>query len=677
MSIGYANTYDLDIGGGGSEPGTPLVPGTNPAAQYVASGTTSIVFAFPAASGGAGSLTYDAPTLTKPSGSSATVSGTAPGNITINNAADGESYLVRVYVTDGDGQEVLNDAIGAVTASVDVLPQLVPPARQSLASSATSASATFTQPGAPVGVVYSVAISNVTTGASVVPSSGSGLGAYVFPVTAGNDYIVVLTATALDGQIAKNVAQVAVADVAVISWTAPNTASGSAGTTSLDIVWNAAMGGVSPFVYDEPATLYDSQAASTTALYSTAGVAPGTTTVSGLVNGQSIVVSRTVTDAAGETLTVTAIVVVNAGAATVTSGAAPAGQTISGFDTSATIGSWGAASGGTGPYTYVVTDLTGLSVVAGSGLGPYTASGLSAGNSYIYRMAVTDSLGAKGYSYTTVTVSAVPTGWILEDETDFTDADWTAFSSTSTTVSSVAWYATLYGADGVTPRAYLRNNTAAVARIVDLTPSGSGLRLAATSTAGDPAIGVWPAGWTAFLNGSRNDVFLVQAIVSGVNPAGTSTVVEIVGLSTVDSPSSPLTGLRASNSGTAMIVRAASYVAGFTDQTFQSFPTGVKRVWLGEVQIAVAAFRRQTVYFNANNTTFGPIESGQRVLCQATSTSMTAPGGSQTTSAAWGAEPLGTRTCFVLYNNLAAAATSDEGAFLRKIRLYRLPGGSR
>lgn len=105
-------------GTGGGPPAPPLVAGANPAAQYAAAGTTSLTFAFPAASGGTAPYVYAAPVLTKPGGSLATVSGTAPGNITINNAANGEAYLVRVVITDADGQQVLNDAIGDVAAVV-------------------------------------------------------------------------------------------------------------------------------------------------------------------------------------------------------------------------------------------------------------------------------------------------------------------------------------------------------------------------------------------------------------------------------------------------------------------------------------------------------------------------------------------------------------------------------
>ena len=112
-NTGYALT-----GTGGGPVAPPLVAGANPAAQYATAGTTSLVFAVPAASGGTPPYTYAAPALTGPSGSAATVSGTAPGNITINSTANGEAYLVRVVITDANGQQVLNDALGDVGSIV-------------------------------------------------------------------------------------------------------------------------------------------------------------------------------------------------------------------------------------------------------------------------------------------------------------------------------------------------------------------------------------------------------------------------------------------------------------------------------------------------------------------------------------------------------------------------------
>ena len=88
-----------------------------------------------------------------------------------------------------------------------------PPAPQSLASSATTASVTWTHAGAPGGTTYAIAVVD-EAGTSVTPSSGSGLGPYVIPVASGKAYSARLTATGTDGQTAQSSALVAVAAAA-------------------------------------------------------------------------------------------------------------------------------------------------------------------------------------------------------------------------------------------------------------------------------------------------------------------------------------------------------------------------------------------------------------------------------------------------------------------------------
>jgi hypothetical protein len=94
-------------------------------------------------------------------------------------------------------------------ATVD-LTAPTPPAAQSLASSATTASVTFTHPGAPGGTTYALVVTDEAD-AEVTPDSGSGLGPYVFPVAAGKAYKARLTATGTDGQSNSNSALVEVA----------------------------------------------------------------------------------------------------------------------------------------------------------------------------------------------------------------------------------------------------------------------------------------------------------------------------------------------------------------------------------------------------------------------------------------------------------------------------------
>jgi len=462
-----------------------------------------------------------------------------------------------------------------------------------------------------------------------------------------------------------------------LAWAAPATVSRPLGSTTATINWAAATGGTAPYTYATPGVAFDSQAGSTTALYSTTSL---TTDVTGLVNGQVIVLSRDVVDATGATLQVQAVVTVSAGTATLTFGSAPADQALASDATSVLLGTWGAASGGTGPYTYAVTDVSGATTtLSGSGVGPWAALGFSPGRTYVYLMTATDSLGAKGYSYITITVAASATlgEYVVEDEVDFTDADWTAFSTTSTTASTTAWYATLYGADGVTPRCYLYNNVTD-ARTITLNPSSTGLQLVNGSTATQPTIGVWPAGWDAMRGGARRDVWMVEAVYEGEEPAGTAAFVHMCGISTngTTMATSPGTGIRVTESSSNVIImRAFSYISGFTTSTIQTI-TGGPRNYKVAVQLTVADSRRHDIYANVGSTDFCTPETGLRVRVQATSTSMTAVNADVASDGfPWFDLGIQNRTKFWLYHD--GAATTGSFLRLKKLRLLRLPLGSR
>ena len=261
-----------------------------------------------------------------------------------------------------------------------------------------------------------------------------------------------------------------------LAWVAPASTVLSAGTTTGTVTWLTPTGGQTPYTYSNASVVYDSQGETTTISLSTSGTAPGTTTISSLVNGQTIVMSRTLTDANQNTVTIQAAVTVGSVSATLTPGAAPANQRLESGSTNVVIGTWSSASGGTGPYTYELVEISaGGTTITGTGLGEYSAAGLSDGQTYVYLFTSTDSLGAKGYSVVTISVASVANigDWVIEDDLDFTDPDWTAMSSTNATASTTAWQHTLYAADGVTPRCYVYNNVAS-ARTLSLSPSGNG-----------------------------------------------------------------------------------------------------------------------------------------------------------------------------------------------------------
>ena len=103
-------------------------------------------------------------------------------------------------------------------APADDLLAPTPPAPQSLASTATTASLTWTHAGAPSGTTYALAVLDEAN-AEVTPDSGSGLGPYVIPVVSGKSYSATLTATGTDGQVAQSSALVQVASGAAAAWT--------------------------------------------------------------------------------------------------------------------------------------------------------------------------------------------------------------------------------------------------------------------------------------------------------------------------------------------------------------------------------------------------------------------------------------------------------------------------
>jgi hypothetical protein len=549
-----------------------------------------------------------------------------------------------------------------------------PPAVQSLASGTTSASATWTHPGAPAGTTYTCAVRG--SDGSTPTASGSGLGAWTWTVANGTAYAATLTASA-SGQESRSDALVNVGEAPALSWAAPASAVVTAGTTSATITWATPTGGTTPYTYSAASVVYDSTGASSTAALSTSGAGAGATTVSGLVNGQTVVVQRTVTDDDGTEFPVQGVVTVAATSASVTAGTAPAAQSLAAGTTSVTIGTWGSPSGGTGPYTYAVTELGGSGVtIGGSGLGPWTAVGLTDGVTYAFLLTVTDSLSAKGYSVVTVSVapSAAIGGWEVVDSVDFTDSNWTAASTTSTTASTTAWYLTLYAADGVTPRAYVRNNNTET-RTLSLSPSGSGLTLVNGGTTQAPTVAVWPAGWDALRGGSRRDAWMVEAVLESEEPTGSAAFTHAAGITTASTAvSTPAVGVRVTNSGSNLLLSAYSYIGGFSTTSVRTVTAGVTRIARWSQQCTVADFRRHDVLVTEGATDYRDPLTGLRVRTQATSTAITSVGAEVTTSSAWGGSAIGDRTAFALYHD--GSATSGSALRLRKLRLLRKPLGS-
>jgi hypothetical protein len=107
------------------------------------------------------------------------------------------------------GLIVIDPEVWGGAAEVVDLTAPTPPAPQSLASTATTASVTYTHPGAPPGTTYALTVTDEAD-ASVTPSSGSGLGPYVFPITNNKAYAATIEATGTDGQTSQSTALVRV-----------------------------------------------------------------------------------------------------------------------------------------------------------------------------------------------------------------------------------------------------------------------------------------------------------------------------------------------------------------------------------------------------------------------------------------------------------------------------------
>jgi hypothetical protein len=103
-------------------------------------------------------------------------------------------------------------------ASAPDLTAPTPPAPQSLASSATTASVTWTHAGAPGGTTYALTVVDDDND-EIAPDSGSGLGPWVIPVVSGRSYSATLTVTGADGQTAQSSALVQVPASSVGAWT--------------------------------------------------------------------------------------------------------------------------------------------------------------------------------------------------------------------------------------------------------------------------------------------------------------------------------------------------------------------------------------------------------------------------------------------------------------------------
>jgi len=464
-----------------------------------------------------------------------------------------------------------------------------------------------------------------------------------------------------------------------LSWTAPTSVSVASGTTSTNVTWSAASGGVSPYTYGATTLKYDSAGDYTQTLSDASLV----TTISGMANGSTYVLERTVTDSEGTQITVQAAVVVSAASATITAGTAPGSQTLAAGTLSATIGTWGSPSGGTGPYTYSLTEPTGNgAIISGSDLGSYTVTGLTNGRTYAFQLEITDSLSAKGYSVVTITIAYAVPEWETLLDVDFTDPDWTALDSTDATLSTSVPQHTLYAADGTTPRARVWNNTSQ-ARRLKVGPSGTGLALICTSTAASPSIKVElldSAGVNIFstLNWT-DDLIKVEFLTEGEEPAGSGGFAHLSMFSSAFTNGANQHGYRVVETGSNVRPSRRSWTTSDVLITQATLTAGSTRKYQTQWEGYIAGSRTIESYGREGTTLTGltPIpRSGKyyfhQCVSQTHTDSPTLTAFGATTSSFWG---------ILMYHDGTAIDNGNPGGLsrntLKRVRISRLPSGSK
>jgi hypothetical protein len=423
----------------------------NPASQSLPVGsTTGGPFTFTGPSGGSGAFAQTG-TLVQDVGSGASLTGSGLGPYNISGLSNGSIATVVVTSADtaGLGQEVQNFATTAVVASYAVLNPAGAPANQSLpAGTTTSGSFSFTAATGGSGAYsYGVVLSAVRgSGASL---TGSGLGPFTVSGLEDNDIFVVTMTTGDTGPVAQSVTS----RTYILVARAPLVPGASAGnetlpigsTTNTPFTFNAPTGGSGSYSYSVALAQVTGSGASLT------GSGLGPYTVSGLADGSIVRVTLTVTDTTTnqQVFNTATIAVLQAGTYTpLVAGADPAAQILAAGTTSTAV-TFTAPTGGTGLYAYSVTLDQTLGVgasVSGSGLGPYTVSGLSDGSAAKITLTATD-LGLVGQTTTAicqigVLTSATSGAWtpILDQDMTAVDPIASFFSgSQPITIGGVPW----------------------------------------------------------------------------------------------------------------------------------------------------------------------------------------------------------------------------------------------
>lgn len=463
-----------------------------------------------------------------------------------------------------------------------------------------------------------------------------------------------------------------------LAWVAPTTVTSNSGTTTQTITFNTPTGGRGPYIYGTPTISYDS----TETGYATVSRADLVCTLSNLVDNATYVVSLTATDSEGTSIMVEGTVVVLAGVNALTFATRPDNQSLDAEALYTVISAWGAVSGGTGPYTYAVTEPTGRGVtITGSGLGPYIVDGLTSGRSYVILMTVTDSLGAKGYSAVSISVAYSSSDWSVVADIDFTDSNWTALNSTDNTASSSVRQHVIYASDGTTPRVQIWNNTTQPRRL-KIDPSSTGLTLRTTSLAGSPSVKVVPVDalnrpifqqldWT-------NDVIKVEFHVEGEEPSGSGPFAHLIGFSVATTNTGNQHGYRVVENGTNIRPARRSWTSSDTLAVQSNVSATSTRIYQLQMEMYITGSRTIESYGREGVTvdTFTPTpRTGKyyfhQAVAQVMATVPTKTSFNSTTTGGWG---------IMIYCDGSLVDLDTTGSksrvTLKRLRISRLPNGA-
>ena len=386
----------------------PLVASANPADQALPAGSTaSAPASFTAPTGGSGAYSYAA-SIVQSVGTGATLSGSGLGPYTVSGLSAGDVVEVTLVSTDTGpvAQTVRNNFVVSVDGAVS---RLVPGANPATvtASGASVGGITFNAPtGGSGSYSYSVAPPTMITGGSSQTVSGSGLGPYTVGSIAVGDVsrlVLTITDTGGLGQVVRNwvIIDYPLPYTPLSPGTTPAAQSLAAGTTQSNLItFVASTGGRTPLVY----TPSIQQLVGTGATL--AGSGRSNLQVQNMEDGDVIAVFCVTQDGIGQQ--VTRVTYVTVGKVILTPGAAPANQTLPAGTTTSGAVTFTAATGGSGSYTYsaalVQTSGTGASLT-GSGLGPYTVSGLADDDVVTVILTSTDAAGIAQAVTTTVIIS--------------------------------------------------------------------------------------------------------------------------------------------------------------------------------------------------------------------------------------------------------------------------------